>query len=772
METSSEHLELLRNQQKTTNSIYKPEFQRLSKPKDRLKFNDLLKLPGISVADYIMDQVKEYIKFRNPDKKFSAEELESLAKTHTNNIPLEEYGVWVYYPWSNRLVHILDEEEFVEVRTSRNQYKITREERDLLAKKKIGVIGLSVGQSVSVTLAMERICGELRLADFDLLELTNLNRIRTGVHNLGLPKVYSVAREIAEIDPYLKVTCFPEGLLESNLDEYFTKGGLLDLLVEESDGFDIKILSRYKARELKVPVIMEASDRCMVDVERFDLEPKRKILHGIVRHLDVNTLKKLKTNEEKIPYMLDILGLKSTSPRLKASMIEMQHSINTWPQLASAVTMGGGITADVSRRILLNQFTGSGRYYVDIDQLIGNKPKAKKSGQRSIAAATQKNKPQKSGLTLAVMKQAALKYKVETSAISEADLKKIVNAAILAPSYGNKQAWKWLSHRKQLFLFFDKKLADSVNDTGNQNALVSMGTALENAFIKAKEIGYEANIRLNPGISNSGLIASFSFNKTKTSGHHLARYIDKRHTNRKSGNGKNLDQKTLNELKSLVKEIKGASLTIISDPKKIAEIGRIEGSIERIRLLNPVTHHDYFTKEIKWDDHNKGAAEGLAVKTLELPVNALTGFEVISDPEVSGLIHKWEKGTAFEKLVQYSVSSSSAIGLITMPSDSLTNLVNGGRLAERIWLTATKNNLAFHPISVSLSFLKLLSEKNKNSFLSEKNFSELKKLKVQFSLIFSELNSREGVFLFRLFEAGKASGRSLRKPLNELYFKS
>ena len=36
-----------------------------------------------------------------------------------------------------------------------NQYKITPEEREMLEKRKIGVIGLSVGQSVSITLAME-----------------------------------------------------------------------------------------------------------------------------------------------------------------------------------------------------------------------------------------------------------------------------------------------------------------------------------------------------------------------------------------------------------------------------------------------------------------------------------------------------------------------------------------------------------------------------------------------------------------------------------------
>ena len=87
-------------------------------------------------------------------------------------------------------------------------YKISPIEQDKLSTKKVGVIGLSVGQSISITMAMERTFGEIRIADFDELELTNLNRIRAGVHELGLPKVALVAREIAEIDPYLNVKCF------------------------------------------------------------------------------------------------------------------------------------------------------------------------------------------------------------------------------------------------------------------------------------------------------------------------------------------------------------------------------------------------------------------------------------------------------------------------------------------------------------------------------------------------------------------------------------
>src|SRR5262249_55544663 len=148
---------------------------------------------------------------RHPARRLSAAQLELLTKRHLHGLTADQYGVWVYYPWSGRLVHILDEDEFAELRTNRNRYKITPEEQATLAQKRLGVVGLSVGQMVALTLALERSFGELRLADFDRVDLSNLNRIRTGVHCLNVPKAYVTAREIAEIDPYLRITVFPEG---------------------------------------------------------------------------------------------------------------------------------------------------------------------------------------------------------------------------------------------------------------------------------------------------------------------------------------------------------------------------------------------------------------------------------------------------------------------------------------------------------------------------------------------------------------------------------
>ncbi len=366
-------LQSLLSRTQSPQPAFTPEFFRISNPGEAGNLEKLLVAqPHTQVFDALAGQLEELLKSLNPSRKFSTEDLQAAILTHLNGTPAGQYGVWVHYPWSGRLVHILDEKEFVFLRTSRNQYKITPDERDLLATKKIGVVGLSVGQSVSVTMAMERLFGEIRLADFDVLELTNLNRIRTGIHNLNLSKAVSVAREIMEIDPFLKVVCFTDGLTEENMDGFFMDGGKLDLLVEECDSIDIKILSRYKARELQVPVIMEASDRGMLDVERFDLEPDRPILHGLVDGLDPQKLKTLKTSEEKLPYMLPIVGFDNISARLKASVPEIGKTITTWPQLASAVTFGGGLTADVSRRILLGHYHRSGRYYVDMEQLVSD----------------------------------------------------------------------------------------------------------------------------------------------------------------------------------------------------------------------------------------------------------------------------------------------------------------------------------------------------------------------------------------------------------------
>jgi len=355
--------------------IYRPEFFRLNNQEDEKKFNDLLEHePNIVVYDTIAGQLAELIKLSNPTRKLSAEESAKLIQEHING-DTNNYGVWIYFPWSNKVIHTLDEQEFIKVRTNRNIFKITPEEIEILKTKKVGIIGLSVGQIIAMTLTMERTCGELRLADFDDIELSNMNRIKVNVQDLGQNKAIVAARQIAELDPFINVVCYTDGITNENIDDFFLLNGKLDILVEECDGIDIKVLSRIKAKALGVPVVMDTNDKGMLDVERFDLEPQRHIFHGSVNDLEelspaeLNQKLNSLTIPEKVSYLAKIIGFENLSPAMLKSLGEMNKSIVGWPQLASAVTLGGAMVTDISRKILLNQFTASGRYFVDFDEL-------------------------------------------------------------------------------------------------------------------------------------------------------------------------------------------------------------------------------------------------------------------------------------------------------------------------------------------------------------------------------------------------------------------
>jgi len=221
----------------------------------------------------------------------SERQLEELRKLLPPPEPevVAEPSRWAYYPWRRTVVAVLGPRAFRAVRLDRNRNMITAEEQARLGALRIGVAGLSVGHVIAHTLVAQGMCGELRLADFDLLDLSNLNRVPATVFDLGINKVEVAARRIAELDPYLQVGVLAAGLTVDTVDEFLDG---LDIVVEECDSLDMKALVREGARARRIPVLMASSDRGLLDVERFDLEPQRPILHGLLGDLDLRAFRK------------------------------------------------------------------------------------------------------------------------------------------------------------------------------------------------------------------------------------------------------------------------------------------------------------------------------------------------------------------------------------------------------------------------------------------------------------------------------------------------
>ncbi|MBV9451396.1 MAG: ThiF family adenylyltransferase [Streptosporangiaceae bacterium] len=313
------------------------------------------------VCDTVESQLEELIRGREPQTPFVENELSQAKADQLAGTSLREYGAWAWYPWSARLVHVLPREEFRLVRTDRNRGKIDRPDQRRLFGGRIGVIGLSVGNSAALTLCLEGIGGAFKLADFDTLSLSNLNRLRAGVHHLGLNKTVIAARQMYEIDPYLDIEIYPDGLTSDTMDEFFSD---IDLVVEECDTPWVKIAAREQARLRRIPVVMEANDRGLLDIERFDTEPHRPLLHGLLGDIGSRDLTVLSV-PDKVALILAMVDADRISPQLAASVPQIGRTLSSWPQLASGVALGGALCAEAARRILLGLPCGSGRFYTD-----------------------------------------------------------------------------------------------------------------------------------------------------------------------------------------------------------------------------------------------------------------------------------------------------------------------------------------------------------------------------------------------------------------------
>ena len=758
----------------TDSLVCEPVFFDLATPADQNKLSELLEAdPSIKIVDEITGQLEELIKLKHPKRKFTADELQQEITAHLHNIPLKQYGLWVYYPWLNKLIHLLGKDEFIEVRTNRNQYKITPGEEELLATKKIGIIGLSVGKAIAMTIATERICGELVLADFDVIELSNLNRIQTGVQNFGLKKTVVVAREIAEIDPYLKVTCLHEGLTEENVTDFFTRGGKLDVCIEVCDGLYIKIFARQKAKELGIPVVMNSSDRGTTDIERYDLDPNLPILHGLIDHLDLSLVKQAKTNEEKVPYLLPMLGVETSSDRLKASMLEIEQTITTWPQLASGVIFGGGICTDVCRRILLNQFTGSGRYFVDVEDNIPN------DNREQLKEKPLNIKPSLTDEEMLniIQKKDTQPWEYQIDPGKSA-ITLITEAGSKAPSGANCQSWKWMYHQQTLYLFFDDIFRPELLDCDRTTMITGLGAATENAVLKAHELGYEVITETVDINNDSKLITSFRFFDQQHEKYrwqfephvcdHLSETIDKRVSNRNILQSEPIEKNRLEKIKSITQTIPGANMVIIDDREKLEKLADITGKMDRIRYTSETGHSD-FRGEARWTIEDALATRnGISFKeTMDLTPTEFAGFYVSKNWSVVKYLADWGLGSAYEKIQRKWINGSAAVGLITMPSFTTNNFFEGGRALERAWLAANHDNISTHPPSLSTLIFNSLVYENKD-VLPPKMKKEATALLKEFEELFN-IDTKEGkILLLRFIISEPPKYSALRYNVNQI----
>ncbi|MCB9241685.1 MAG: Rv1355c family protein [Flavobacteriales bacterium] len=733
---------------------YKPRILDLTIEEDKTFYTSIRS--SSNLVDQLDGQLMEFIKMKYPKDDLTADFIQVKKDEILGTSNPEHFGLWIYYPWSGNLVHTMPKSEFIQLRTIRNRYKITNEEQELLEQKVIGIVGLSVGQSIALTIASERICGELRIADFDTLELTNLNRIKAGIDKIGMLKTVIAARAIAEIDPFIKVVCYHDGITDNNIEHFLNHPSKLDLCIEECDGFYEKFNIRIKCKELGIPVMMDTSDMGLLDIERFDLEPEREIFHGLIQVDDLNALRNL-TTDEKIPYLYSIIDETQMSTRLKGSLIEVGESIRSWPQLSSAVTYGSGMTTDVARRILLGTHCSSGRYSLDVETLITQGSTQELPIIRHVETSLSSDKASIPELAT---------VSIDSNNITRELIKKLISDAILAPSGGNSQPWKWEFDNGQLFLFMDESRYSPYTDINQWGAYLALGCSAMNLKLSCSHHNIKVVEKNNFNTDHCKIFELTPNNSntfTDTSG--LYNEICRRQTNRNKSDGQKINQNIIDEINDLNSTKLASKVTILSDKKIIEKVSDLLAEADVIRFLNKYLY-DELMDEIRWD--KKSAIQrpwGVELDLFDLTPKERIGFNIANSWNVASFV-KRIGGKALGDLTKKQILDSSALSYISISDLTPEAFYNAGKLVQQLWLKLSSHNVAVHPFA-ALSYFIIRHHLGETHFFSEDEKSLLNNLSMEWSKLFGLKEGEFTVFFCKLSYAPRAE-MSQRIPVDQV----
>jgi hypothetical protein len=640
---------------------------------------------------------------------------------------------WAYYPWRRAVVAVLGPRGYRRARLDRNRNLISAEGQERLAALRVGVVGLSVGHAVAHTAALQGVCGALRLADFDALELTNLNRVPATVFDLGVSKAIVAARRIAEVDPYLPVDVMVCGLTAHSVDQFLDE---LDVVVDECDSLEMKALVRQAARARRLPVLMATSDPGLLDIERFDLQPDRPIFHGLLGDIDSAELADL-SSADKVGRVLRLLGVSNFSASGAASLLEIDHSLSTWPQLAGDVAVGSGALAEAIRRIGLGMDLPSGRVRIDVAAALGHRddPTTRPAPSQPRLAAQPPEAPARS--------------------TAEA----VAAAAIRAPSGGNVQPW----HVDVTDASVSLRLAPehtSMMDVGLRGSAVAVGAAVFNARVAAAARGALGPVTMCERTDGAPLYARLTLGEGEQPA--LAQLFEpmlNRETNRHRGTAAKLAAATIAPMNSAA-AAEGARLRLLTGALRIGECARILGESDRIRYLTPRLHAE-MVSELRWPG-DPSPDSGIDVRSLELDASQSAVIDILRRSDVMAELAGWGGGAAVAEDTRTRVAGCCAIAVVVVRGRTLLDYARGGSAMEAVWIVAQQYGIAVQPVSPVFLYA---HDADELAGLSPAYADQLGSLRSEFVDLVGLAPEESAVLVLRMFYGPRPSVRSHRRPL-------
>jgi hypothetical protein len=261
-------------------------------------------------------------------------------------------------------------------------------------------------------------------------------------------------------------------------------------------------------------------------------------------------------------------------------------------------------------------------------------------------------------------------------------LTSILNCAIKAPSGHNTQPWRFVvTSEKSIEIHPDFSRALPVTDADNHELYISLGCALENLLIAAREYGYYADVSFEKNTEQRTFVRISLLESDAVPKDPLFDYISQRQTTRNYYEDTQIPARDLAQLQNSF-HFSDVGLYMFTTPAIIGEMLPFVIEASNRQFENP----QFIDELISWFRFTQSEAEeskdGLRMDAMGLPNMGKWIGKVL----MKNFVSAESESRRWKELIHHS----AGLALFTAQENTEENWIQVGRAFQRFALTATK----------------------------------------------------------------------------------
>jgi hypothetical protein len=341
-------------------------------------------------------------------------------------------------------------------------------------------------------------------------------------------------------------------------------------------------------------------------------------------------------------------------------------------------------------------------------------------------------------------------------------IKKLLSAALLAPSGDNLQPWRVVldSSSDRIGIILDPSRDQSPMNSGQRMSRIAIGAMLENIVQLADAMRLSLEIEMCPGGKDFLIVVTVS-GEVSTEGSDFFRFLGERVSNRRVYDGRPVPE-------DLQKKLQGETgnddfkVHWVFEKEKLQQLGELLGKSDAC-MFSSFKVRKSFIGTVRFDlPRNEGAEHGLSLGSLEAGTGDVIGLRLLKYmPDF--LFKAVKAGDKISDAAKNFIHSSSGLCVISQPEISDRSDIRLGQLMQRVWLCLGKHGLAVQPMN---SMVILSNMKHYNQVPAGIDTSEMLDLLKEFNNHFPELDNNYPGFIFRFGYAAPPTAKNKRLSLD------